>query len=113
MASSFDLTPEADRLLFGLGIRGIGQRAATLLCEKFGSIDNIIKADFDEMAEAKMYFEKPEDAAEHVNRIYNDVGAWWNSEKVQKARKRFTEKYALNSKTYIKDWAVFAKSLPA
>ena len=40
---------EADRLLFGLGIRGIGQRAATLLCEKFGSIDNIIKADFDEI----------------------------------------------------------------
>ncbi len=41
---------ELDRLIFALGIRGIGQRAATLLCRKFGSMDNIIAADADEIA---------------------------------------------------------------
>ncbi len=39
-----------DRLIFGFGIRGIGQRAATLLCEHFGSMDNIIAASIDEIA---------------------------------------------------------------
>ncbi len=33
-----------DRLVFALGIRGIGQRAAVLLCEKFGSMDAITEA---------------------------------------------------------------------
>ena len=40
---------EADRLLFGLGIRGIGQRAAKLLCEKFGSIEGIMNASKDDI----------------------------------------------------------------
>ncbi len=33
-----------DRLIFALGIRNIGAKAAKLLCAKFGSIDNIICA---------------------------------------------------------------------
>lgn len=33
-----------DRLVFALGIRGIGQRAAKLLCEKFGDMDSIMAA---------------------------------------------------------------------
>ncbi|MBQ8171406.1 MAG: NAD-dependent DNA ligase LigA [Oscillospiraceae bacterium] len=33
-----------DRLVFALGIRGIGQRAATLLCEHFGDMDGIMNA---------------------------------------------------------------------
>lgn len=41
---------ELDRLIFALGIRGIGQRAATLLCQKFGSIDSIITAEADDIA---------------------------------------------------------------
>lgn len=41
---------ELDRLIFALGIRGIGQRAATLLCQKFGSMDNIIAAEAEYIA---------------------------------------------------------------
>ena len=33
-----------DRLVFALGIRGIGQRAAVLLCEKFGDMESIMNA---------------------------------------------------------------------
>ena len=36
---------ELNRLVFALGIRGIGQRSATLLCEKFGDMDGIMEAD--------------------------------------------------------------------
>ncbi len=41
---------ELDRLIFALGIRGIGQRAATLLCQKFGDIDKIMAAEAEEIA---------------------------------------------------------------
>ncbi len=35
---------QLNRLVFALGIRGIGQRAATLLCERFADIDGIMNA---------------------------------------------------------------------
>ena len=40
---------EADRLLFGLGIKGIGRRSAELLCKRFGSIDEIMKASVEDI----------------------------------------------------------------
>ncbi len=40
-----------DRVIFGIGIRNIGQAAAKLLCEKFGSIDAIMNASAEEIAE--------------------------------------------------------------
>lgn len=40
---------ELYRLIFAFGIRHIGKRAAKLLAEKFGSIDAIMKADFNEI----------------------------------------------------------------
>lgn len=43
-------TNELDRLIFALGIRGIGQKAATLLCRKFGNMDRIMAADPNEIA---------------------------------------------------------------
>lgn len=39
-----------DRIIFGLGIRNIGSRAAVLLCEKFGSIDELMNADVTEIS---------------------------------------------------------------
>lgn len=39
-----------DRLIFGLGIRNIGQKAAKLLCERFPSMDLIISANKEEIA---------------------------------------------------------------
>ncbi len=41
---------ELDRLVFSLGIRNIGQKAATLLCERFGNMDRIIGADTEEIS---------------------------------------------------------------
>lgn len=41
---------ELDRLVFALGIRNIGQKAATLLCERFGNMDRIIGADTEEIS---------------------------------------------------------------
>lgn len=40
-----------DRLVFGLGIRNIGQASAKLLCDRFGNLDNIMQATAEEIAE--------------------------------------------------------------
>lgn len=40
-----------DRLVFGLGIRNIGQASAKLLCDKFGDLDNIMNATAEQIAE--------------------------------------------------------------
>lgn len=42
---------ELDRLVYALGIRNIGQRASTLLCEKFHNIDNLLSASKDDISE--------------------------------------------------------------
>lgn len=42
-------TNELDRLVFALGIKGIGQRSATLLCEKFGTMENIMSAEISDI----------------------------------------------------------------
>ena len=39
-----------DRLVFGLGIRNIGQASAKLLCDKFGDLENIMNATAEEIA---------------------------------------------------------------
>lgn len=41
---------ELDRLIFALGIRGIGQKAAQLLCAKFGDMDSIMAASAEDIA---------------------------------------------------------------
>lgn len=41
---------EPDRLIFALGIRGIGQKAATLLCQKFGDVESIMSASAEDIA---------------------------------------------------------------
>ena len=48
---------ELYRLVYALGIRHIGQKAAKLLCEKFLSIENIIKATAEEIGEIDGYGE--------------------------------------------------------
>ncbi len=40
---------EADRLIFALGIKGIGRRSAELLCKCFGNVDEIMKASVEDI----------------------------------------------------------------
>ncbi len=40
-----------DKLIFAFGIRNVGEKAATLLAEKFKNLDNLIKADIESIIE--------------------------------------------------------------
>lgn len=42
---------ELDRLVYALGIRNIGQKASTLLCEKFQNMDNLLSAKKEDISE--------------------------------------------------------------
>ncbi|MFA9381646.1 MAG: helix-hairpin-helix domain-containing protein, partial [Acetanaerobacterium sp.] len=53
LMSSIERSKSADlsRLIFGLGIRGIGQKAAQLLAKRFGTMDALMRANAQEIAD--------------------------------------------------------------
>lgn len=64
--------------------------------------------------DAEPYFEKlkavgifhtnPVSAALHVNKIFEDVGAWWLSKQVQIARREWIENFARTSPNWRRRW---------
>lgn len=59
LISAIDLSKEAPlyRVLFGLGIRGIGVKAAKLLEQRFGSVHAVMSASFEEVLEIEGFGE--------------------------------------------------------
>lgn len=51
LLSSIDISKSMnlDRLLFGLGIRNVGSKVATTICEKYSSISEIMNATYDDL----------------------------------------------------------------
>lgn len=62
---------ELDRLIHALGIRNIGQRAATLLCEKFPSMEQLLAAEKDDIASIEGYGDI---MAESVYKAFREPG---------------------------------------
>ena len=60
----------------------------------FWEINEDAKYYFDFLAKAKIFFDNPEEAAEHVNNIWSNVPLWWNSKEVRFAISKFTNQYA-------------------
>lgn len=52
---------------------------------------------FDELRSVKIFHDTPESAAKQVNRIWNNVDAWWNSAEVTAVVKKFTSRYVDNT----------------
>lgn len=46
-----------DRLIFGLGIRNVGQASAKLLCQRFGDLENIMNATAEEISDIEGFGE--------------------------------------------------------
>jgi putative transferase (TIGR04331 family) len=49
---------------------------------------------FDRLADAHIFHDTPESAAQHVHQIWDDVAGWWRQADVQEARRAFCERYA-------------------
>ena len=61
----------------------------------------------DLLADAKILFYSPHEAAAQVNSIADNVGDWWFSDQVQLARRLFCKNYAVTSINWQKEWADF------
>ncbi|MCD7731087.1 MAG: NAD-dependent DNA ligase LigA [Oscillospiraceae bacterium] len=59
-----------ERVIFGIGIRNIGQAAAKLLCERFGNIDAVMNASAEEISEIDGFGKV---MSENVVKAFNDV----------------------------------------
>ena len=72
--------------------------------------DNAIK-DFRMLQKAGIIFETAKEASIWVNDNFHIIDSWWAQNQRQKAKDSFVQKYALSSKTYLKDWRSFLRSL--
>ena len=59
---------------------------------------------FDDMVSSGIFHTSPESAAAKVNEVYKDPLSWWNSSSIQGVRKRFCNRHARTSETWIMDW---------
>ena len=59
------------------------------------------------LLDAEILFYCPKEAAKKVNSISENIDAWWFSEKVQSARTKFCDRYALTSKNWTAEWSEF------
>ncbi|HDY87882.1 MAG TPA: hypothetical protein ENH82_07190 [bacterium] len=59
---------------------------------------------FDRLQEVNILHKSPVTAAQHINAIYDDVDAWWQSNNVQEARAAFVEQYARSSPDWVNEW---------
>ena len=51
---------------------------------------------YKELFEANILFRSPEEAANHINSIWNEISLWWVSNTVQQARRNFIEEFSVN-----------------
>jgi len=58
----------------------------------------------DQLEKAKILHYSPQQAADHLNSVYEDVDAWWQRQDVQKARREFADRYARTSKAWVREW---------
>jgi putative transferase (TIGR04331 family) len=58
----------------------------------------------DKLKLAKVIFDTPEAAAQHVNQYWHDIDTWWQSHTVQEARLFFNQNYALTKKNWFFQW---------
>lgn len=66
---------------------------------------------FDKLRSAGILFDNPQDAANKVNEIWNNVQEWWQQPEIQSARNEFCYQFARTSKNWRKEWRDFLKTL--
>jgi putative transferase (TIGR04331 family) len=68
------------------------------------------QAPFDALRHAGVLFSDPEEAAAHVDRVYEHAGEWWGSADIQAARRAFLERFAIGGR-WLDGWASFLREL--
>jgi putative transferase (TIGR04331 family) len=65
---------------------------------------------FSLIKEAGIFHESPESAANHIQRVWDNIESWWLSEDVQKAKKIFIDRFAVQSNNMPKSFCKLIES---
>ena len=67
--------------------------------KSFCGIRNTAKEDFNDLKKINILFDNPINAANFINKNYNNLEEWWSNLELQKIREKFCNKYVRNSDT--------------
>ena len=67
----------------------------------------------DVLKDANIAFEDPLEAAKHIKKIWFNTNDWWESQKVNKAKRKFYSNIAYCNKKSLKHWKNFLKKVHA
>ena len=65
------------------------------------------------LREVQILQDSPEIAAAKLVEVYGDPAPWWNSDRVQNARRRFVGRHALTKESWISSWVENLRRFPA
>lgn len=89
----------------------IGVPTILIFDEKYNERNFVARAAIDVLKSAKVIFNNPQDAAKHLNKIWDNTDAWWNSTEVINARKLFLEHAAYPGRNWDVKWADLLKKI--
>ena len=71
------------------------------------NLSNKFKKSYKKMKNAKIIFDDPSTAADHINEYWDKIDQWWNQNDVIKSRNDFLNKFDLPKSNYLKRWCYF------
>ena len=84
----------------------------TILLYKFNSdlIDERFQKIFSELVKNKIAFSNAEDVSLHINKVWDNVDEWWNSDHVKNTISNFMQETCQTSDNSINIWVKFLKN---
>lgn len=74
-----------------------------IMSSKNNILNNYAKGFYDQLKDVNIYFEDFKKASVFVNKNYNNIDEWWQSEKLQKIKNDFTNTFAKKSNYKLKE----------
>ena len=78
--------------------------------KKFCDIRKNAKKDFNDLKKVNILFNNPINAANFINKNYNNLEEWWSNPELQRIRKFFCYKYVRKTKDPFKNFKKILKN---
>jgi putative transferase (TIGR04331 family) len=82
----------------------MGKPTIAFMHPKFLDFRESARDSFEKLRLAGILHDSGKAAAEHLNRVYRDVQAWWGRDDVRNARRDFVHTYARQSENWADEW---------
>jgi putative transferase (TIGR04331 family) len=63
------------------------------------------------LKKSQILFDDPELASKHLNKVWNNVDDWWESNEVKRSRESFIKEAALVENNALEKWKLFLNNL--